>query len=78
MKLKKLSGKELVKILVNKFNFIPIRQKGSHLILKSKDGKRGCVVPMHEELKIGTILGILEQAGISKREFLEKSKRKGK
>ncbi len=33
---------------------------------------------MHEELKIGTILGILEQAGISKREFLEKSKRKEK
>ena len=71
MKLKKLSGKELVKILVNKFNFIPVRQKGSHLILKSEDGN-----PMHEELKIGTILGILEQAGISKREFLEKSKKK--
>ena len=30
----------------------------------------GCVVPNHRELKIGTLTGILKQAGISTDEFM--------
>ena len=72
-KLKKLSGHELVKILCNKLGFSIKRQKGSHIILIRQDkyGKTGCVVPMHKELKIGTLKGILEQACISENEFAE-------
>jgi predicted RNA binding protein YcfA (HicA-like mRNA interferase family) len=70
-RLKKLSGHELVKILCNKFGFSAKRQKGSHIILIKEDGsgRVGCVVPLHKELKIGTLKGILEQACISEQEF---------
>lgn len=70
-KLKKLSGLELVKILCNDFGFVTKRQKGSHVLLVKETayGKTGCVVPLHRELKMGTLKGILEQACISEEEF---------
>jgi len=33
-------------------------------------GSTGCVVPNHRELKIGTLAGVLKQAGITTDEFL--------
>ena len=39
-------------------------QKGSHIVLKSNDGKRTIVVPDHHELDRGTLKAILKQAGI--------------
>ena len=72
-KLKKLSGHELIKILCNNFGFATKRQKGSHLILikEYEKGKVGCVVPLHKELKIGTLKGILEQARISEQDLVK-------
>ena len=71
-KLKKLSGKECVKILCNKFGFAVARQHGSHIILKkeTEDGKIGTVVPNHKELKIGTLKSILKLAKIKEEDFL--------
>jgi len=72
--LKKISGKGCLKILCNKFGFRIIRQKGSHASLKKEtpDGKGvGTVVPMHNELKIGTLKNILKLAKISEEEFSE-------
>ncbi len=37
-------------------------------------GSSGCVVPKHRELKTGTLVGLLKQAGISSEEFIEKLK----
>ncbi len=73
VKLPRLSGHELIKILVQ-FGFKKIRQKGSHMMLvkETKQGKIGCVVPLHDELETGTLLAILRQAKISRDEFLEK------
>ena len=53
--------------------FIPKRQKGSHVILikEAEDGRIGCVVPLHKELEIGTLSGILKQAKVSQEEFLK-------
>ncbi len=31
----------------------------------------GCVVPNHREIKMGTLSGILKQAGVSVEEFIE-------
>jgi predicted RNA binding protein YcfA (HicA-like mRNA interferase family) len=31
----------------------------------------GCVVPMHSEVKIGTLTGILRQADVSPEEFIQ-------
>jgi len=69
--LKRLSGKECVKILCNEFNFFIARQSGSHIVLKKIVNEKaiGTVVPLHKELKIGTIKGILELAKISEEEF---------
>ena len=33
-------------------------------------GVKGCVVPMHAEVKVGTLAGILRQADISTEEFI--------
>ena len=48
------------------------RQKGSHVTLvKYESGRKiVTVVPLHRELKPGTILGILKLAEISRDEFL--------
>jgi predicted RNA binding protein YcfA (HicA-like mRNA interferase family) len=72
-KLKKISGKECVKILCNKFGFDFIRQTGSHMILKKETpaGKVGTVVSNHDELKIGTLKGVLELAKVDEDEFVE-------
>jgi predicted RNA binding protein YcfA (HicA-like mRNA interferase family) len=73
VKLPRLSGHELIKILAQ-FGFKRVRQKGSHVMLikETKQGKVGCVVPLHDELETGTLLAILRQAKISRDEFLEK------
>jgi len=75
-KLPRLSGHDVVKIL-KKFGFLKVRQKGSHIMLikEIKKGKIGCVVPMHDELETGTLLGILRQAKISREEFFKELKK---
>ncbi len=71
--LRKISGKDCLKILCNKFGFEIIRQRGSHVLIKKEtpQGKIGTVVPQHKEIKIGTLKAILEQAKISEEEFSE-------
>lgn len=71
--LKKCSGKECIKILCNKFGFTAARQRGSHVILRKETpkGPVGTSVPIHKELKIGTLKGVLELAKISEEEFAQ-------
>jgi predicted RNA binding protein YcfA (HicA-like mRNA interferase family) len=66
-RLNKISGKDCIKILCNKFGFKAIRQKGSHVVLRKEN--IGTVVPLHKELKIGTLKGILELAKIKEEDF---------
>lgn len=63
-----VSGAEAVRAL-EKLGFIALRQKGSHVILRR--GSTGCVVPLHRELKIGTLSGVIKQAGITADEFMQ-------
>lgn len=71
-KMPRLSGREMIRIL-SLFDFQPIRQKGSHVILKKKtqEGELGAVVPMHKELAEGILRGILKQAKIEVEDFLK-------
>ena len=71
--LRKISGEKLLKILCNKFGFSMLRQRGSHVIISKEtpSGKIGTVIPMHKELKIGTLKGILKQVNITEEEFME-------
>jgi len=45
------------------------------LIKEMRKGKIGCIVPLHDELETGTLLGILRQAKISRDEFLNTYKK---
>ncbi|MCK4636439.1 MAG: type II toxin-antitoxin system HicA family toxin [Methanomicrobia archaeon] len=69
--LRKVSGEKTVKILCNKFGFAITGRSGSHVRLSkiTPKGKVGTVVPMHEELKIGTLKGILKLAKVDVEEF---------
>ncbi len=66
-KLPVLSGAELIKAL-QKSGFRIIRQKGSHVSLQKAN--HNTVVPLHDELAKGTLLGILKQCDINKEELL--------
>ncbi|NLE40039.1 MAG: addiction module toxin, HicA family [Pirellulaceae bacterium] len=55
--------------VLEQLRFHRARQRGSHVVLRR--GARGCVVPLHEELAIGTLRSVLRQAGVAPEEFLE-------
>ena len=67
-KLPHISGAEVVRALT-RLGFEKIRQSGSHVVMRP--GAVGCVVPMHSEVKVGTLAGILRQAEISADEFID-------
>jgi predicted RNA binding protein YcfA (HicA-like mRNA interferase family) len=71
-KLPRISSKEAIRAL-ERLGFEQVRQTGSHVVMKKKtpDGEIGCVVPVHRELKIGTLSGILKQAQVTTEEFIE-------
>ena len=66
-KLPILSGAEVVKML-ERLGFVQVRQRGSHVVMRR--GGAGTVVPLHKELKTGTLAGIIRQAGLTQDEFL--------
>ena len=49
-----------------------VRQGGSHAVLRK--GNKGCVIPLHKELAIGTLRGVLRQSEVSIEEFLKQLK----
>ncbi len=68
MRLPVVSGNELLKILYKHFGFYPLRQKGDHVTITND--KIFITVPLHKELDIGTLKSILDDAGITREEFL--------
>jgi predicted RNA binding protein YcfA (HicA-like mRNA interferase family) len=71
-KLHRVSGHEAIRAL-ERLGFVQVRQRGSHVVLKktTATGEIGCVVPLHAEIAVGTLYGILKQAQITPDEFLE-------
>lgn len=63
-----VSGAEVVRAL-ERLGFMVTRQRGSHIVMRR--GSIGCVVPNHRELKIGTLVGLLKQAGLSPDELID-------
>lgn len=70
-RLRKISGKDCIKILCNRFGFSIARQSGSHIVLRKETGQGpvGTVVPNHKELKTGTLKGLLALAQVDEDEF---------
>jgi len=73
MKLPVVSGGDVIKML-EKEGFLVVRQRGSHVSLHKKvnDKTLLVVVPMKKEIKKGTLLSIIKQAGMTREEFLSK------
>jgi len=55
---------------LSKRGFRPVRQRGSHIIVEDAKGNFA-TVPRKDEIKRGTLLSIIEQAGLTKKEFLK-------
>lgn len=70
-KLRRVSGEEAIRAL-ERLGFTRVRQRGSHVVLKKQtlEGSIGCVVPLHRELAVGTLRGILLQAKVQPEEFV--------
>ncbi len=66
-KLPNVSGAEIQRAL-ERLGFQKLRQSGSHVVMKRES--KGCVVPMHSEVKIGTLAGLLRQAEVSTEQFV--------
>ncbi|MCX7173504.1 MAG: type II toxin-antitoxin system HicA family toxin [Proteobacteria bacterium] len=66
-KLPRISGVAIVRAL-ERLGFEKLRQSGSHVILR-RDSK-GRVVPLHSEVRVGTLAGVLRQADVSPDEFI--------
>ncbi len=66
-KLPRVSGAAVIRAL-ERLGFVKIRQAGSHVIMRR--GAKGCVVPLHSEVKVGTLAGVLRQADVSPDEFI--------
>ena len=71
-RLPRLSGAEVVRAL-EALGFVVARQRGSHIVMRR--GATGCVVPNHRELKTGTLVGVLKQAGVTQEAFIDALRR---
>ena len=58
-----VSGDELISAL-GKLGWVVARQRGSHVRLRHPERAMPLVVPLHRELKRGTLAGILRDAGV--------------
>ena len=66
-KLPRVSGTVIVRAL-ERLGFERLRQSGSHVMMRR--GSKGCVVPMHNEVKTGTLAGVLRQADVTPEDFI--------
>ena len=69
-KLGHFSGTEVCRILEQN-GFHQVRQRGSHAVMQKRDGMSTVTVPvpMHREVRIGTLMSIVRQSGVPKSAF---------
>ena len=65
--LPRISGPQAIK-LFGKLGFAVVRQRGSHVVLRKMN--KGCVIPVHKELAVGTLRSAIKQAGVTPDDFL--------
>jgi predicted RNA binding protein YcfA (HicA-like mRNA interferase family) len=71
-KLPKVSGRRVVAAL-ERLGFVRVRSRGSQVVMaRSRPdlGRAVCVVPLHDEVAVGTLRGVLRQAVLSPEEFI--------
>ena len=67
-----VSGRQLLRAL-QRAGFVVLRQKGSHVSLEKRtaDSYWRTIVPMHREIRPGTLSDILNQCGLTKDQLRE-------
>jgi predicted RNA binding protein YcfA (HicA-like mRNA interferase family) len=67
-----ISGRQLVRAL-QRAGFVLLRQKGSHVSLEKRAaaGYWRTIVPMHREIRPGTLGDLLHQCGLTKDQLRE-------
>jgi len=58
------SGKEVVKAL-RRVGYVVDHQRGSHVFMHNLEKNASLVIPLHNELKKGTLHSILKKAGLT-------------
>jgi predicted RNA binding protein YcfA (HicA-like mRNA interferase family) len=64
------SGKEVVKAL-RRVGYVVDHQRGSHVFMHNLEKNTSLVIPLHKELKKGTLHSILKKAGLSVEDLKE-------
>ena len=65
-----LSGAEIVRLL-QRAGFEPHHRKGSHVTMKERASPfRRVVVPMHDQVRRGTLRAIIRDTGLTVEEFV--------
>ena len=69
-RLRRLSGREVCAILA-RHGFTEARQRGSHVVMQRRtdQGTVTVPVPLHSELRTGTLHSIIRQSGVLRAEF---------
>ena len=66
--LPRISGLEAVKVF-ERPGFAEVRRRGSHVVMRRSD--KGCVIPKHKQLAMGTLRSAIRQAGITPDDFVQ-------
>ncbi len=62
-----LSGRELVKILCKHWDYVELKQEGSHIIIQTETpSPQRIPVPDHKALRLGTLNSILRFVAVHK------------
>jgi predicted RNA binding protein YcfA (HicA-like mRNA interferase family) len=69
-RLRVFSGKELCRLL-SQHGFQQVRQRGSHVVMQKRTETSTVTVPvpMHDEIRIGTLQSIIRQSGLPRQLF---------
>jgi len=69
-RLRVFSGKELCRLL-SQHGFQQVRQRGSHAVMQKRTEATTVTVPvpLHDEIRIGTLQSIIRQSGLPRRLF---------
>lgn len=69
-RLRVLSGDQVAEIL-EEHGFVRVRQRGSHLSMQRRagDATLTVIVPMHRELRTGTLLSVIRQSKLDRALF---------
>jgi predicted RNA binding protein YcfA (HicA-like mRNA interferase family) len=68
--LRVFSGKALCRLLAE-HGFVLVRQRGSHAVMQKRAESTTITVPvpLHDEIRIGTLQSIIRQSGLAKSLF---------